>query len=107
TGWREAGVAPATLARAVSSMRVELVLTAHPTEMARRTLSQKYNHIASILALRDRPDLTPAERDDSLDALRREIATAWQTDEVRRQRVSPLDEVRAGLVVFEQSLWDA
>src|SRR5436309_6712677 len=60
-----------------------------------------------LLAQRDRADLTPVEREESLDALHREIASAWQTDEVRRERVSPLDEVRAGLVVFEESLWDA
>src|SRR5436309_4182120 len=60
-----------------------------------------------LLAQRDRADLTPVEREESLDALHREIAAAWRTEDVRRERVSPLDEVRAGLVVFEQSLWDA
>jgi phosphoenolpyruvate carboxylase len=101
------GVAPADLAGTVCEMRVELVLTAHPTEIARRTVVQQYNRIAALLAFRDRTDLTPQEREESLEALHREIATAWQTDEVRRTAVSPLDEVRAGLVVFEESLWDA
>ena len=104
---RQAGVPADTLASAIGSMRVELVFTAHPTEIVRRTLLQKHNRIAQILAFRDRPDLTPDELDESLADLQREIAAAWQTDEVRRARVSPLDEVRAGLVVFEQSLWDA
>src|SRR6185295_13566936 len=40
-------------------------------------------------------------------ALQCEVSSTWQTDEVRHERVSPLDEVRAGLVVFEESLWDA
>src|SRR5438477_235403 len=102
-----AGVAAADLVDAVGSLRIELVLTAHPTEIARRTLIQKYNRIAKLLAVRDRVDLTPAEQDDSLAALEREIAAAWETNEVRGGPVSPLDEVRAGLVVFEQSLWDA
>jgi phosphoenolpyruvate carboxylase len=88
-------------------MKVELVFTAHPTEIVRRTLLQKHNRIAQILAFRDRPDLTPDELGESLADLYREIASAWQTDEVRRARVTPLDEVRAGLVVFEQSLWEA
>ena len=104
---RRAGVAADTLADAITSMRVELVFTAHPTEIIRRTLLQKHNRIAEILAFRDRPDLTPDEQAESLADLQREIASAWQTDEVRRERVTPLDEVRAGLVVFEQSLWDA
>src|SRR5438094_895364 len=102
-----AGVAPDTLAEAVVSSRVELVLTAHPTEVVRRTLIQKYNRIASILAFRDRVDLTPVEHDDAIDGLRREIAAAWQSDEARARRISPLDEVRAGLIVFEETLWDA
>jgi phosphoenolpyruvate carboxylase len=104
---RQAGVPAHTLLDAVRSLRIDLVLTAHPTEILRRTLIQKHNRIAGLLAFRDRLDLTPAEQRASLDALHREIATAWQTDEVRRERVSPLDEVRAGLIVFEQSLWDA
>ncbi len=102
-----AGIARETLVAAIGSLRVELVFTAHPTEIVRRTLLQKHNRIAQILAFRDRPDLTPAEQEDSLAELQREIAAAWQTDEVRRARVTPLDEVRAGLVVFEQSLWPA
>jgi phosphoenolpyruvate carboxylase len=104
---RQAGVPADALAAAISTMRVELVFTAHPTEIVRRTLLQKHNRIARILAFRDRPDLTPDEQDESLANLQCEIAAAWQTDEVRRARVSPLDEVRAGLVVFEHSLWDA
>ena len=83
------------------------MLTAHPTEVARRTLVQKHNRIAAALASHDRADLTVPERDDLIDALRREIAAAWQTGDVRQQRPSPLDEVRSGLIVFEQSLWDA
>jgi phosphoenolpyruvate carboxylase len=92
---------------AVRALRVELVLTAHPTEVSRRTLIHKYNRIAARLAERDRPDLTRPERDDLDAALRRELASAWETDEVRHQRPTPLDEVRSGLIVFEQSLWHA
>src|SRR5262249_38410944 len=102
-----AGVDVATLDRAIRSIRIELVLTAHPTEIARRTLLQKQHRIAAELALLDKPDLTAAEREGGIEALQREIATVWQTDEVRHERVSPTDEVRAGLVVFEESLWDA
>jgi phosphoenolpyruvate carboxylase len=102
-----AGVGQERLYEAVCALRIELVLTAHPTEVARRTMAQKYNRIASVLAVRDRPDLTPVEREELVAALQREIATAWETDEVRDERPSPLDEVRSGLVIFEQSLWDA
>jgi phosphoenolpyruvate carboxylase len=102
-----AGVTPAALARAVGTLRLELVLTAHPTEIARRTVLQAQHRIAETLALRDRTDLTAVERDDAVDTLRREIAILWETEEGRDRAVSPLDEVRAGLVVFEQTLWEA
>jgi phosphoenolpyruvate carboxylase len=101
------GIAPQRLHDAVCALRVDLVLTAHPTEIARRRLVQKHNRIAALLARNDRTDLTPPERSALLDDLRREIASAWDTNEVRPERPSPLDEVRSGLIVFEESLWDA
>ena len=105
--WRAAGLSPDALVHAVQSLRIELVLTAHPTEIVRRTLLQAYRRIGDLLAVRDRSDLTPEEHDAALDDLRREIATIWQTEEVRDRPVSPLDEVRGGLAVFEQTLWEA
>ena len=87
--------------------RIDLVLTAHPTEVVRRTLRQTQRRIADLLAERDRPDLTPAERDGIGDALLREITIAWKTDEVQHERPTPIDEVKWGLVFFEQTLWDA
>lgn len=105
--WKAAGVDDETLEAALCDLHIELVLTAHPTETVRRTLLQAQRRIADTLAQRDRDDLTPDEQDTSLDDLRRDIATIWQTSEVRGRRVTPLDEVRGGLAVFEQTLWEA
>ncbi len=102
-----AGVTPDELAQTVHGLRIELVLTAHPTEVVRRTLRQRQRRIAELLAYRDRRDLTVPQRELAEQALRREITAAWMTDEVRRERPTPLDEARSGLVVFEQTLWDA
>jgi phosphoenolpyruvate carboxylase len=101
------GIAAPLLAAAVAALRIELVLTAHPTEILRRTLIQAQRRIEDALALRDRTDLTVAERDEAVEALRREIAIVWQTEDARDGPVSPIEEVRAGLVVFEQTLWEA
>ena len=103
----EAGVAPDRLYEAVCRLRIELVFTAHPTEIARRTVVQRYHRIAQALATNDRADLTGPERESVMAALRREVAGGWTTRELRDERPSPLDEVRAGLVAFEQSLWTA
>ena len=101
------GVSPAVLHDAVCRLRIELVMTAHPTEIMRRTLQHKYNRIAAALGARDRPDLTGDEREALLETMRREITGAWHTEEVRRERPSPLDEVRSGMAVFEETIWNA
>ena len=67
------------LADAVRSLRIELVLTAHPTEVLRRTLVLKYDAIGR--ALNEQPvDVTTLER---------VIAEAWHSDEVRQERPIP------------------
>jgi phosphoenolpyruvate carboxylase len=104
---RTSGVTSDRLYDAVCSVQIELVLTAHPTEVARRRIVQKHNRIAHTLAVRDRLDLTLLEREALIADLRREVESAWATDEVREHRPSPIDEVRSGLIVFEQSLWEA
>jgi phosphoenolpyruvate carboxylase len=103
----QGGVDPGTLHEAVAALRIELVLTAHPTEIMRRTIIRKHLRIAEALSRQDRLDLTPAEREDVQLDLRREITAAWDTEEIRPTRPSPRDEIISGLLVFEQTLWDA
>ncbi len=101
------GASGSELRRAVHEMGVELVLTAHPTQVVRRTLLQKFDRIERILQERDRGDLTPVERQELEVQARRTITEIWGTDEVRRKKPTPLDEARSGLVVFERTLWDS
>lgn len=96
-----------SLARQLAQLEIELVLTAHPTEVARRTLIQKYDAIAAQLALQDHRDLTSAERDQIRERLQRLIAEAWHTEEIRRVRPTPVDEAKWGFAVIEHSLWHA
>ncbi|KRP66286.1 phosphoenolpyruvate carboxylase [Pseudomonas orientalis] len=96
-----------SLARQLARLEIELVLTAHPTEVARRTLIQKYDAIAAQLALQDHRDLTRAEREQIRERLQRLIAEAWHTEEIRRVRPTPVDEAKWGFAVIEHSLWQA
>lgn len=102
-----AGASPDTLYNTICALRVELVLTAHPTQAMRRTLLQKHRRLAALLARRDRPDQSRGEKDEIHADLRREIVALWQTDELRRRKPTPIEEARAGLVLFDQVLWDA
>ena len=95
------------LARQFGRLDIELVLTAHPTEVARRTLIQKYDAMAEQLAAGDHSDLSAAEREQVNQRLQRLIAEAWHTEEIRRSRPSPVDEAKWGFAVIEHSLWYA
>ena len=95
------------LARQFGRLDIELVLTAHPTEVARRTLIQKYDAMAEQLAAGDHSDLSAVEREQVKQRLQRLIAEAWHTEEIRRSRPSPVDEAKWGFAVIEHSLWHA
>lgn len=104
---RSEGHSAESLARQLARLDIELVLTAHPTEVARRTLIQKYDAIAAQLAAQDHRDLTSAEREQIQSTLQRLIAEAWHTEEIRRTRPTPVDEAKWGFAVIEHSLWQA
>ena len=88
----------------ISSMRCELVLTAHPTEITRRTLIQKYNRISDVLEkAADDQELDTASRTE----LERLVAEIWHTDEIRTERPSPQEEAKWGYAVIEHSFWHA
>lgn len=102
-----AGVAKAEILAAVNSLAIDLVLTAHPTEVTRRTLIQKHDEIAVRLERLDQTSLTPREREQEELQLRRLMVAAWETDEIRAQRPTPVDEAKWGFTTVEHSLWHA
>ena len=91
----------------ICELNIELVLTAHPTEVSRRTLIQKYDDITDCLSSLDQQKLTPKERQHSIARLKQLIGSAWQTDEIRQHRPTPIDEAKWGFATIEQSLWHA
>ncbi len=95
------------LFQAICQLKIELVLTAHPTEVSRRTLIQKYDDISRCLADLDQRKLTPIESAHLIAELKQHITSAWQTDEIRQKRPTPVDEAKWGFTTIEQTLWTA
>ncbi|MCE0828001.1 MULTISPECIES: phosphoenolpyruvate carboxylase [Buttiauxella] len=91
---------------AVESLSLELVLTAHPTEITRRTLIHKLVEVNSCLKQLDHSDIADYERNQIMRRLRQLVAQAWHTDEIRKYRPSPVDEAKWGFAVVENSLWE-
>lgn len=100
-----------TLWDALTSQTVELVLTAHPTEVNRKTILNKKRRIQEILTQADRYRMmgrtTPYQQAELDDALTREISSIWQSDEVSRVKPRPQDEAERGTLVVETVLWEA
>ncbi|MEC8566712.1 MAG: phosphoenolpyruvate carboxylase, partial [Pseudomonadota bacterium] len=76
-------------------------------EVSRRTLIQKYDDITDCLSQLDQQKLTPRERQQNLATLKQLISSAWQTDEIRQHRPTPVDEAKWGFATIEQTLWNA
>jgi len=101
------GVATAEVIAAVLELRIELVLTAHPTEITRRTLIHKHGEIGRCLAQLELGGLTERERERLLLRLRELLAQIWFGDDFRVERPTPVDEAKWGFAVVEDSLWRA
>src|SRR5260370_2349705 len=98
---REAGISNAQLRGFFATALVSPVLTAHPTEVRRKSAIDREMEVAQLLAERDRVELTPEERATTDEALRRAVLTLWQTNILRRTRLAVLDEVANGLAYYD------
>ena len=88
------------------SLNIGIVLTAHPTEVKRRTLIQKYHTLTEILEQRILLNNYPSKLKILDKKLYDEITIIWNTDEIKRSRPTPPEEARWGLAIIEDSLWD-
>ena len=104
---RREGHSSRTLVETLANMRVELVLTAHPTEVIRRTLIQKYDAIDDCLSAIESSSEYPERAARAKGRLEELISQAWHTDEIRHDRPTPVDEAKWGFAVIENSLWQA
>ncbi|HAM18364.1 MAG TPA: phosphoenolpyruvate carboxylase, partial [Alteromonas macleodii] len=92
---------------AVAKLNIDLVLTAHPTEVTRRTLIHKHKELADCLQAVHQASLSEVERKKIETRIADLIAQAWHTEEIRSVRPTPVDEARWGFSVIENSLWEA
>jgi phosphoenolpyruvate carboxylase len=90
----------------LNKLSLELVITAHPTEAAKRSILEIQQRIAVILKKLDYPLLTKRERSKLEESLFNEVTILWQTDELRHNKPTVLDEVRNGLYYFDQTLFE-
>ncbi|MDX9706561.1 MAG: phosphoenolpyruvate carboxylase [Azospira sp.] len=102
---RAAGIAPEAVRRTLDAALVSPVLTAHPTEVSRKSILQCQHEIARLLDARERMMLTPEETAESDLALRRAVLTLWRTRMLRPNRLAVVDEIRNGISYYDETFF--
>ena len=103
---RQAGVTAEQAREQLSDVQISPVFTAHPTEIARRSVMFKRRRISDLLEQLDRIPVPEAQLDSLQQDLIAEITALWQTDDVRSARPTVRDEIRMALDYYESSLFD-
>ncbi|MGY3453676.1 phosphoenolpyruvate carboxylase [Bradyrhizobium sp. USDA 4353] len=98
---KSAGFKADELRKFFSTALVSPVLTAHPTEVRRKSTMDREMEVAMLLDRRERMQLTADEREANDEALRRAVLTLWQTNLLRRTKLTVLDEVTNGLSFYD------
>jgi phosphoenolpyruvate carboxylase len=101
---RDAGINWQDALGVLKEIKVTPVFTAHPTEVARRTILFKRRRIAEQLERLSRLPLSDAEAAAAEDAIEREITALWQTDDIRRRQPTVADEIMMGLDYYPSVL---
>jgi phosphoenolpyruvate carboxylase len=95
----DGGVSGEAIARFFSEALISPVLTAHPTEVQRKSILDAEHEIARLLAERDLPR-TPRETRHNQDMLRAQVATLWQTRMLRYNKLTVADEIENALSFY-------
>jgi phosphoenolpyruvate carboxylase len=103
---KNAGISPTHVLDLLGDVCISPVFTAHPTEVARRSVMFKRRRISDLLEQMDRIPLPAAQMDALERDLTAEITALWQTDDVRSARPTVRDEIRMALDYYESSLFD-
>ncbi|MGA7917259.1 MAG: phosphoenolpyruvate carboxylase [Candidatus Acidiferrales bacterium] len=103
---RAAGISAEDALAALRKLKITPVFTAHPTEVARRTVLLKRRRIAQYLENLDRLPLPSSDAAEYESLILAEITSLWQTDEVRLKKPGVIDEVRMGLDFYPMTLFE-
>ena len=100
-----AGYSPTDIVAFLNEAQISPVLTAHPTEIRRRSMMHREIAIAELMARREQQGLTPEERQEIDDRIGRAVLVLWQTSLLRQTRLDVLDEVTNGLSYFKYTFF--
>lgn len=100
------GYKPEDVYKQLSEQTVELVLTAHPTQALRGSLLKKYASVRKELTALHNKRMSQYEKVECLESIKSHVTGAWRTDEIRRQKPTPQDEMRGGMSYMNSVIFD-
>src|SRR5436190_3378830 len=95
---------PEHVAELLASLRVHLVLTAHPTEARRRAVVAALRRISGLLDVLDDQRAAAADHAEARRELREQVDLLWRTSQLRVKAMDPIDEVRTVMTAFDETL---
>lgn len=101
---KDAGITRGELQTFFENAFISPVLTAHPTEVRRRSTMSWELAVARRLDYLNGPDLTDEEREQIRQSIREAVLSLWQTSLLRRRKLTVIDEVANGLTYYDYSL---
>lgn len=101
------GISDDAIKKAIDEISIDLVLTAHPTEINRRSLINNLNEVSDCLQHLDHDDIVDYKKHQIMRRLKQLIDQYWFTSEIRNNRPTPNEEAKWGYDVIENSLWKA
>lgn len=105
--FKENNISDDEIKKTLDNISMDLVLTAHPTEINRRSLINNLNEVNECLQQLDHDDLVDYKKDRIMRRLKQLIVQYWYTDEIRQNRPTPSEEAKWGYDVIQNSLWKA
>jgi phosphoenolpyruvate carboxylase len=105
--FKEKNIGDETIIKFIENISIDLVLTAHPTEINRRSLINNLNEVNDCLQQLDHDDMVDYKKDQIMRRLKQLIVQYWYTDEIRQNRPTPNEEAKWGYDVVQNSLWKA
>ncbi len=100
------GATPDAVLAALRRIVVSPVITAHPTEVRRKTVLDHADRVADLLHRRSRAAGSPTECHEIDHALRLEVLVLWQTAEVRLSKLRVADEINEALRYYRSSIFE-
>jgi len=103
----EKGVSREEFTELTERLSIELVLTAHPTEVNRHLVLEKFRRISELLGELDNPKLSAEEKRQIEEDIQAEVVALWQTEEVPPYKITPLDEAHNIHYYFKEVIFEA